>query len=129
MGILCGMKKSNVSLASVYAPNAVYPRVRFFNDLSKRINENDQWIIGGDFNFNIDNKHKKDTSKLIFSNLLQEKNLSDIWHKLYPNSPGYTHFHHGIKQPSRTDYIVMSSTLCDQIEEIYNNAMVRTVLF
>ena len=45
--------KKDVCLASVYAPNAVYPRVKFFNDLSK--------------------------------------NISDIWHKLYPNSPGYTH--------------------------------------
>ena len=26
--------EKNVSLASVYAPNAVYPRVKFFNDLS-----------------------------------------------------------------------------------------------
>ena len=68
----------------------------------------DQWIIGGDFNCNNDNKHTKDTRKLIFSNLLQENNISDIWHKLYSNNPGYT--------PSRIDYIVMSSTLCDQIE-------------
>ena len=108
-----------ICLASVYAPNVVYPRVRYFKEIINRINENSDWIIGGDFNCNT---RTRDTSKLILNNFLQEKNLTDTWHKIYPDNPGYTHFHHATKQPSRIDYIIMSSNLCDKIDQIYNNA-------
>ena len=84
-------KNTNLNIASVYAPNEAYARAHFFNDLEDLIDDND-WVIGGDFNCNIDNNRIKDVSKIILRNVLQEKDLFDVWNTVYPNGKGYRTF-------------------------------------
>ena len=101
---ICGeiqWDNSVLSVASVYAPNDVYSRVHFFDSLCDRINL-DNHIIGGDFNCNIDSD-VNDGSKIIFRNVLHEKDLVDAWRSIHPEEEGYTHFNKAVKKTSRID--------------------------
>ena len=113
-------KNTNLNIASVYAPNEAYARAHFFNDLEDLIDDND-WVIGGDFNCNIDNNRIKDVSKIILRNVLQEKDLFDVWNTVYPNDKGYTHFHKATKQPSRIDYLFISSSALNNVADVTVN--------
>ena len=109
----------NISLATVYAPNAVYSRVRYFKKILNHITNNQQWIVGDDFNCDID---IRDTSKIVMKAIIQEKDLIDIWRTVYPEKPGCTHLHKGLTKSSRIDYILMSPSLLNKIGEFHNNS-------
>lgn len=105
-----------LSIASVYAPNELYARAQFFDSLCDRIDLN-RYIIGGDFNCNID-KNTTDPSKIIMQNVLNEKDILDVWRTVHPDEPGYTHYHKVTKKPSRIDYILTSSNLINNVTDI-----------
>ena len=105
-------------IASIYAPNQIYDRTHFFDDLSNQITGFDNWIVGGDFNCNLDNKQIKDVSKIVLNNVLQEKDLIDSWRTVHPDKEGYTHFHKGSKQANRIDYIFVSYNLINNVNDV-----------
>ena len=107
-----------INLASVYAPNVLRERIYFFDGLTDRITGDKNWIIGGDFNCNLDKSHIKDNSQIILRNVSQEKDLIDVWRTLFPDDPGYTHFHNPTKTPNRIDYFFVSTNMLNQIENI-----------
>ena len=104
---------STLSVASVYAPNDVNARINFFNDLCERI-DIDNHIVGGDFNCHLDNEGR-DGSKTILKNILNEKDLIDVWHSLHPIDKGYTHHHRGNHKLGRIDYLLASSNILNSI--------------
>ena len=61
----------------MYATNELYARAQFFDSLCDRIDLN-SCIIGGDFYCNIDKK-TTDPSKIIMLNVLNEKDILDVW--------------------------------------------------
>ena len=105
-------------IASVYAPNQIYDRTHSFDDLSNQITGFDNWIVGGDFNCNLDNKQIKDVSKIFLNNVLQEKDLIDSWRTVHPDKESYTHFHKGFKQANRIDYIFVSYNLINNVNDV-----------
>ena len=110
-----------VSLASVYAPNIACHRVVFFNKLEKVLDDDLQWLIGGDFNCNLDRGDIKDASKLHLNRVLQKKDLIDTWKTVYPDSSGFTHFHKASRQYGRIDYLFLSDSLLSKIGEVNNS--------
>ena len=107
-----------ISVASVYALNDLRERTTFFNDLTDRIMGDESWIIGGDFNCNLDKFRINDTSQIILRNVIQEKDLIDVWITLLPDDNGYTHFHKPTKTPNRIDYLFVSSNMFNRIKNI-----------
>lgn len=110
--------KTMLSVASVYAPNEQYARSYFCDDVSDRITGDHNWIIGGDFNCNIDNSTVKDVSKTILKNVTQETDLVDTWRTIHPGEIGSTHYHKATKQASRIDYLFISSNLLCSVIDI-----------
>ena len=106
-----------ISVASVYAPNDSYARALFFDNLCDRI-EDSNYIIGGDFNCNLDNDIATDPSKIIMHNVLNEKYIIDVWRTVQPTEPGYTHFHKVTKKPSRIDFFFIPSNLISNVNDI-----------
>ena len=110
----------DIPVASVYAPNNSYDRAYFFYDMSDWI-ISDSSIIGGDFNCNIDNVKIKDGSKTILKNVINEKDLCDVWRTIHPDKAGYTHYHKASKQATRIDYLFLSSNLLSNVLDVRVN--------
>ena len=113
------------SIASVYAPNDLMARGHFFDGLTDLINGNDNCIVGGDFNCDLDNQNLKDRSKTILHNVLIEKDLVDAWRIIYPENPGFTHFHKVYNKASRIDYVFTSSHLLNSTEGLSDHHVVN----
>ena len=103
----------NIFVASVYAPNEPRQKMYFLDELADRINinDNDNWILGGDFNIHLDNVNSNDGSRTILQNVINEKDLCDAWRTAHPESPGITHYHKATKTTSRIDHLFISSNL------------------
>lgn len=110
---------NTVSFISIYAPNIASTRkqflVEFGNALSGMQNCND-CIIAGDLNCQLDSKNY-DPSIASLSDIIQANDLLDSWAHI-SNKPGYTYYHKGIKRPSRIDYVLISQTLGNQLQEV-----------
>ena len=110
---------NNISFVSIYvlniASNGKQLFVKFENAFSGMQDYND-CIFAEDLNCRLDSKmHDPSTASL--SDIIQENNLIDSW--AYMNhKPGYTYYHKGIKKPSRIDYVLISQTLGNQLQEI-----------
>ena len=92
----------------------------FFDDMSDWI-ISDSSIIGGDLNCNIDNVKIKDGSKTILKNVINEKDLCDVWRTIHPDKAGYTHYHKASKQATRIDYLFLSSNLLSNVLDVRVN--------
>ena len=112
-----------MTLMNVYAPNNISERKTFFSKMQKWIdkfaqNENNL-IIGGDFNFTENNAldrynqtNTKDASSVTYKNLIDTKNLSDVWRQMHPNRKQFTY-----KDISRLDKFLVSTELFDNIQK------------
>ena len=107
-----------ITLMSAYAPNDMYPRKNFFQEVNHHITNCNKCIIGGDLNCQIDKGVSKDKSCTSLIDLLQQNKLIDIWRTVYPNKEGFTYYHKGKKTPSRIDYILMSDELQSQTHNV-----------
>ncbi len=105
-------------ISSVYAPNQIHDRTYFFDNFCDQITGFENWIIGGDLNCNLDNKKFKEASKIILTNVLNEKDLVDSWRSFHPDKEGFTHFHKGKSHSSRIDYIFVSSNLVNNVHDV-----------
>ena len=116
----------NVILVNVYGPNN--DDGSFFDSLYEFLGENDneEYIIGGDFNTvinsNIDKfgrikgSHQKCRDKII--SCMESFDLSDAWRVLNPNTRQYTW--HSSSKPvifSRLDYFLVSNSFLNQISK------------
>ena len=111
---------NTISLFSLYAPNVASDRKRFFvhfGNIFLNVHTNDNCIIAGDLNCQLDSNIIYDQSKISLRNFIQENELIDIWRHTN-NKPGFTFYHKIIKRPSRIDYVLMSDTLGNQFKEI-----------
>ena len=90
-----------MTIINVYAPNNVSERKTFFSKIQKWIekfafNEN-HIIIGGDSNFTENNMDRcmcndiKDTSSITYKNLIDTRNLHDVWRQMHPNRTQFTY--------------------------------------
>ena len=95
----------------MYAHYDSCARAHFFDALGDRLKTVNNWIVGGD----LDNDKMNDGSKVNLRNILQEKDLFDIWSTVHSDVPGYTHFHKVSKQASRIDYVFISSNLLSSV--------------
>ena len=109
---------SIIYVASVYAPNDIHNRVVFFDNLVDKIDDKNDWIVGGDFNCDLDRVQIKDVSKTILQNVMNEKDLLDVWLTINSNIPGFTHYHKGTRQQSRIDYLMVSSNVIASISNV-----------
>ena len=110
-----------MTIMNVYAPNNISDRKTFFSKIHKWIdkfaqNENNL-IIGGDFNFteNDLDRYKysstKDASSTTYKNLIDSKNLNDVWRQMHPNRKQFTY-----KDISRLDKFLVSTEILDNIQ-------------
>ena len=112
-------------LVNVYAPNDDNSRTHLFRTLEhlllKNVKDNEEMIIGGDFNVvlneELDKKGgkmgQKSESRKILKQLIESLDLVDIWRVRNPNKRKYTW-----RQPTppvhcRLDYFLISNTLQD----------------
>ena len=107
-----------LNIASVYAPNEAYARAIFFDKLVDCIDNDNDWIVGGDLNCNMDNDKGRDASKSILKSVLHEKDLVDVWRTICPDDSGCTPYHKASMQPSRFDYLFISSNVMNNISEV-----------
>ena len=119
-------KEETYSIMCVYAPNIMYPRIDFFNEIKHLISEDKRWIIGGDFNCQVTNNIFNDRSAHVLQNIMHESNLIDLWQTIHPDEEGYTFYHKGLKRSSRIDYIFVSQTILNEIMSIGNSALSLT---
>lgn len=117
------MGSNCINIASVYAPNEISARSQFFDNLVDCIDNEHDWIVGGDFNCNIDSEKTKDVSKIILRNVLNEKDLYDAWRVTFPEDPGYTHYHKATKQASRIDYLFFSPAILNNVTDVEVNPL------
>ena len=110
-----------MTIINVYAPNNVSERKTFFSKIQKWIekfafNEN-HIIIGGDFNFTENNMDRcmcndiKDTSSITYKNLIDTRNLHDVWRQMHPNRTQFTY-----KDISRLDKFLVSTEVLDNVQ-------------
>ena len=86
-----------ITVMSAYAPNAVYPRKKLFQEVNHHISKCNRCIIGGDLNYQIDKAVSNDRSCISLIDLIQQNKLIDIWRSFFPNKDGFTHYHKGKK--------------------------------
>ena len=133
-----------ITFVCVYAPNQEKPRKDFFNKCIKWIRQYsmnvNSLIIGGDFNCclrDIDRSsatNMNDSSRNGLFNLMRELSLTDIWHKIHPNSPGYTwsSSNTGNTVFSRLDYIMVSAGMpfkqgCVEIKTVISSQIGKRI--
>ena len=127
------LKTSNgtFKVFNIYAPVNEYERVKFFNDISALLCDNDEnveTIIGGDYNCTLNNAidrynctTKIDIGQIDLKNVMENFDLEDIWRRRNPDVRQFSWEGRGKK--SRIDYFLVSKSLDGQIEDInYINA-------
>ena len=80
---------------NIYAPVNEYERVKFFNDISALLCDNDENVetmIGGDYNFTLNNAidrynctSKIDIGQIDLKNIMENFYLEDIWRRRNPD--------------------------------------------
>ena len=110
--------EQNISLVSVYAPNNLYLRRHFFQNIAKLITRDCKWIIGGDFNCQLDSDNRQDGSVVELQNLIEQNDLLDTWRNIQTNNPGYTYYNKKLRKPTRIDYILSHDTFLNQVKDI-----------
>ena len=89
---------NNFRIFSLYAPNNVHDRSKFFQDISTSLTgvaTDDNTIVAGDYNVVTDSidrssKMHSDPSRSKFLQLLNSNFLEDIWRKQHPTTIEYT---------------------------------------
>ena len=111
--ITCDILWNNtpISILNIYAPNQMYNRKTFFQNLNKYLYEGENWLIAGDFNCHLDYDNNIDKSVIELKNLITNHDIIDIYRNLYPDDLGYTFYHRGFKKSSRLDYMFISRSL------------------
>ena len=128
--LLLNLLVNNIPLTvcGVYAPNNETMRCSFFKKIKFWIRRHclypDDLIILGDFNCcvrDIDrsrNTHLKDKSRHELNHLLNTLKLLDMWHKQYPQTPGFTWRSSSDNVSSRLDYIFTSEKITKCVKNI-----------
>ena len=116
-------------IINIYAPNNPKDRKKFVRDLKLYVEEytnaqpeNDEVIIGGDFNCTLDvvldrryekrkNNRVPDEGTKELLDLLTDCGLEDIWRRRCPNTKRYTYFKANSLTASRIDYWLVSKSL------------------
>ena len=111
-----------ITIMNIYAPNNSNDRKTFFSKVQKWIDrfahDESHLIIGGDFNFTeneLDRHNKtntKDVSSVTYKNLIETKNLNDVWRQMHPNRKQFTY-----KDISRLDKFLVSTDLLDNVQK------------
>lgn len=121
-------------LINIYSPNLEYNQVQFFNKLKQTVSaftdDNDNILIGGDFNFildtNLDRKGgteiRETQTRREISNTLEgimsDNYLQDIWRVKKPDTKRFTWHRRETGIHSRLDYWLISNTLQDHVENV-----------
>lgn len=130
--IYCLGKK--ITLVNIYGPNRDKPN--FYAQLCKDIENfnNDNIILGGDFNFVLD--FEADTEGYVCLNnprardrvidLCTQLNLIDIWREIHMEGREYTWRKPNGTKKARLDYFLISEEFFPQISESYITSGYRT---
>lgn len=129
-------------LVNIYSPNSQHNQTQFFNRLkqimAEYIDDHDNILIGGDFNFivdiNLDRKGgseiRKTQTRERISNCLDEImstfNLQDIWRVKNPDTKRFTWHRRENQIHSRLDYWLISKALQDHVEKVDILPAIRT---
>ena len=121
---------NTIWLVNIYAPNTDQSRVQLFktlsNLLSKNLSENDEVIIGGDFNVTLDetldkkggNKETNLRSRNELKQLIDKYYLNDIWRTKNPEKKRFTWRQHKPEVQCRLDFFLISNSLQDNTSNI-----------
>ena len=111
------------NLVNVYAPNQEYERVTFFNGLNQILYEEDDTVLGGDFNCVLDNdvdryncRDNIDVGQIDLRYMMNIFDLEDVWRRRNPFSKSYSWEGRGKK--SRIDFFLTSVSLDSMVENI-----------
>ena len=87
----------------------------------------DHSIVGGDFNTILDREvdcsdgrdHKNQKASAYLNNIIEEMELIDVWHNLYPDRFGFT-WHRSKPKAlhERLDFFLVSDTLLQTVEKL-----------
>jgi exonuclease III len=105
------------TLVNIYARNQIKERCDFLKRISTWCNQytinKENFVIGGDFNCDLDNQNNTDKSVNTLRQFNDDFELIDIWISLYNNDKELFTWCTGENIPtSRIDYIFISSNLC-----------------
>ena len=110
-------------LINIYAPNNNYERVKFFCELDKWIDFDNETMVGGDFNCTLDSAmdrknctHSLDIGQIDLKKIMTEKCLQDIWRRRFPQNQIFS-WSRGEKS-SRIDFWLISESLDSQVDKI-----------
>ena len=121
-------------LVTYYGPHDQDSAVELVHEVNRYIeaafsqsrNQNIWVVIGGDFNCtmapSIDRssgteRHARYVGKL--RQMINQHRLVDVWRRLNPNKPGFTHvYHRGVHTASRLDRFYMTDTRVQSVHEI-----------
>lgn len=118
------VEDKKVCLVNLYGPNIDDPV--YFDTIKETISSSnflsDYYIVGGDFNVvqngdkdrkgNNTNYHKQ--AQKVIREMIDEKDLIDIWRQKYPNLQRFTW--HRQNQASRIDYFLISFSLITKVK-------------
>ena len=95
----------------------MYPRIKFFHVLAKYLHEENNYIVNGDFNCQLDIKNNDRSVSKLNKLILNQELMYDVWRTIYPDEHGYTFYHKILKRSSRIDYSFISNNLLFMIPD------------
>ena len=127
LSIKIEMESSSFIITNIYAPNIPKKRKKNFQNLQTFITNNNNNILGGDFNM-VENiqKNRADGNPTTqhygleyIKNIKENNNMIDIWRKQNPQKKEYTYFNNLADLKSRIDRFYLTS-------ELENNCKIKT---
>jgi len=115
------------TIASIYASNVPKERCMLIEKLKTKIDRNERNIVGGDFNIwqseieiNRNLVWFRDSSRRVFLEFQEEKDLTDIWRKRHPYDHTFSRhqFVQNMLKQSRIDLFLTSQSICNKVVNI-----------